>query len=329
MKTESVLLQTLCVPCGCHCRYCLLSWDGQCPGADWGRSAALARHMADWLRTERPALRFHFSFGYSMEHPRLPEALDLLRELDSVQAAFLQCDGLRIRDEDKTTEFVEMLREHGIKTLNFTYYGTEDYHDRFAGRKGDFAWMQRLRAAARATGLETSVGIPLTRESAPLAAALLECLEGENVRFFVPHAEGRGVFLENIRLRQEDFDALPETVREHMNRRFYRTEAEWMRETPPEPTKRMLLLSLTPENIAAFETRPFAESIAEAEALDDAYYAPLPTIKELLARYGNAQGSAFYSARDLAAKLQKRWLREHYLQPYDVTDERQTGSRRY
>ncbi len=329
MKTESVLLQTLCVPCGCHCRYCLLSWDGQCPGAAWGRSAALARHMADWLRTERPELRFHFSFGYSMEHPQLPEALDLLRELDSVQADFLQCDGLRIRDEDKTTEFVEMLREHGIKTLNFTYYGTEAYHDSFAGRMGDFAWMQRLRAAARAAGLETSVGIPLTRESAPLAAALLECLEGENVRFFVPHAEGRGVFLENIRLRQEDFDALPETVREHMNRRVYRTEAEWMRETPPEPTKRMLLLSLTPENIGEYEGRPFAESIAAAEALDEAYYDPLPTIRELLKLYGDAQGTAFYSERDLAAKLQKRWLREHDLRPYDVTDERQSGSRRY
>lgn len=329
MKTESVLLQTLCVPCGCHCRYCLLSWDGQCPGADWGRSAALARHMADWLRTERPELRFHFSFGYSMEHPQLPEALDLLRELDSVQAAFLQCDGLRIRDEGETAAFVEMLREHGVKTLNLTYYGTEDYHDRFAGRKGDYAWMQRLRSAARAAGLETAVGVPLTRESAPLAASLLEDLAGETVRFFIPHAEGRGASLEPIRLRLEAFDALPETVREHMNRRFYRTEAEWMREPPAEATKRMLLLTLTPESIGEYERRPFAESIAAVETLDEAYYAQLPPTEELTERYGEPGGTAFYSARDLAAKLRKRWLREHYLQPYDVTDERQTGSRRY
>jgi len=329
MKTESILLQTRCVPCGCHCRYCLLSWDGKCPGADWERSAALARRLADWLRKERPELRFHFSFGYSMEHPQLPETLDLLRELDSVQADFLQCDGLRIRDARGTEQFVEMLREHGVRALNFTYYGTEDYHDLFAGRKGDFAWMQRLRAAARAAGLETSVGVPLTRENAPQAAALLERLEGETVRFFVPHAEGRGAALEPIRLRQEDFDALPETVRARMNRRVYRTEAEWLRDPPPEPTRRMLLLSLTPENIGAFETRAFAESIAEAEALDEAYYALLPTTAELLERYGDAQSTAFYSARDLAAKLQKRRLRELGLQPYDVTDERQTGSRRY
>ena len=34
MKTESILLLTLCVPCGCRCRYCLLSWDGHCTGAE-------------------------------------------------------------------------------------------------------------------------------------------------------------------------------------------------------------------------------------------------------------------------------------------------------
>ena len=329
MKTESILLLTLCVPCGCRCRYCLLSWDGHCTGADWERSAALARRMADWLHKERPELRFHFSFGYSMEHPRLPEALELLRELDSVQADFLQCDGLRIRDERETAAFVGMLRGHGVRALNFTYYGTEDYHDRFAGRKGDFAWMQRLRRAARAAGLETAVGIPLTRESAPQAASLLEDLAGETVRFFVPHAEGRGAALEAIRLRREDFDVLPESVRGRMNRAVYRAEAEWMRDPPPEPTKRMLLLSLTAENIGEYERRSFAESIAAAEALDEAYYAPLPTTGELLDRYGDPDGTAFYSARDLAAKLQKRWFREHHLQPYDVTDERQTGSRRY
>ena len=88
-------------------------------------------------------------------------------------------------------------------------------------------------------------------------------------------------------------------------------------------------MSLTAENIGEYERRSFAESIAAAEALDEAYYAPLPTTGELLDRYGDPDGTAFYSARDLAAKLQKRWFREHHLQPYDVTDERQTGSRRY
>ena len=51
MKTESVLLQTLCVPCASRCRYCLLCWDGRPVGAPWEQSAAFAKTFADWMRT--------------------------------------------------------------------------------------------------------------------------------------------------------------------------------------------------------------------------------------------------------------------------------------
>ena len=88
-------------------------------------------------------------------------------------------------------------------------------------------------------------------------------------------------------------------------------------------------LSLTPENIDRYEAGDFAEILAGAEALDEAYYAPIPPSEELLRLYGDPSGACFYSARDLAARYQKRWLREQGLTPYDVTDERQTGSRRF
>ena len=283
IQTTSVMLQTLCVPCACHCRYCLLSWDGRTIGADWARSRAVAGRFADWIGENRPELRFHFSFGYSMEHPALPEALDFLRSLGSVGAEYLHCDGLRIRDEAETEDFVRMLRAHGVKHLNFTVYGTEACHDRFAARTGDFSWLLRLRDAAREAGLETSVGVTLTRENAPQLEALLDTLGTEGTRLFVPHAEGRGAQLEPIRLRREDYERLSERGRALMNR----------------------------------------------EALDEAYYAPIPPFAELLKLYGDPAGECFFSARDLAARYQKRWLTEHGLKPYDVTDERQSGSRRF
>ncbi len=328
MLTTSVILQTLCVPCLCRCRYCLLSWDGRTVGADWARSRDCAAAFAAWLRAERPELRFSFSFGYSMEHPALPEALDFLRSLGSVGAEYLQCDGLRIRGGEETAGFAAMLREHGVRHLNFTVYGTRDYHDRFAGRRGDFDWLLRLRAAAREAGLETSVGVPLNRENLGQLETLLDELCMEGLRLFIPHAEGRGALLEPIRLRGEDFARLSDRAKALLNRRVYRTEAEWFAAPPPEPTERSLLLSLTPENLARYARGDFAAILAEAEALDEAYYGPIPPLAELLRLYGDPQGGAFFSARDLAARYQKRWLREHGLTPYDVTDERQTGSRR-
>ena len=47
MQTTSVLIQSLCVPCGNYCRYCLLSWNGRVEGAGWERSVRLAER---WLR---------------------------------------------------------------------------------------------------------------------------------------------------------------------------------------------------------------------------------------------------------------------------------------
>ncbi|MBO6054588.1 MAG: hypothetical protein J6P31_03635, partial [Oscillospiraceae bacterium] len=134
MQTSSIMMQTLCVPCACRCRYCLLSWDGHMAGADWARSVRFAKHFQDWLKRNRPDLSFSFSFGYSMEHPDLRGALRTLREIGSPQASFLQCDGLRMRTADACGELAAMLREEGVRSLNFTFYGERAYHDRFAGR---------------------------------------------------------------------------------------------------------------------------------------------------------------------------------------------------
>ena len=81
IKTVSILLHTLCVPCHNHCRYCLLSWDGKTLGLDYAASEAFAARFSAWLREERPDLKFMFSFGYSMEHPHLPEVIDFQRAI--------------------------------------------------------------------------------------------------------------------------------------------------------------------------------------------------------------------------------------------------------
>ena len=138
MKTTSILMQTLCVPCLCHCRYCLLSWDRHLTGAPYERSATYARRFADWLQANRPEISFNFAFGYSMEHPRLFEALDFLRSIGSVSARLLQLDGVKIRTETECAEWMCSLRAHGVEQVNLTFYGLREAHDRFAERPGEF-----------------------------------------------------------------------------------------------------------------------------------------------------------------------------------------------
>ena len=246
---------------------------------------------------------------------------------------FLQCDGMAFREEKELVELLRGLKTHGVEALNFTLYGTEAYHDRFAGRQGDFSHMQRMLHHAVQLGFQTSVGVPLTKENVDQAQDLVAALEQhgvDTIRFSIPHGEGRGARLENIRLCSADLERIPEPIRNKLNQRVYQTEAEWCKMGGGEPEEnRTLLISLTKENMDRLERTPFSQIIAETEALDEAYYAAFPSFRELLDRYGDGEGDRLYSRRDLFHRCRKQYAQEFGVSVYDVTDERYTGSRRY
>ena len=269
----------------------------------------------------------------TMYKARLLDAIDFMNRIGSVSGKFLQCDGLAFREEGEMKDWLAGLKNHGVEELNFTFYGTEAYHDRFAGRKGDHAHLLRMVRHAAQMGFKVSVIIPLTQENVGQADELIDVLEShgaKDVRLFIPHREGRGVSLESVRLSLDDLSRLSGSAKAKLNRKVYQTEAEWCKIGGGEPEQsRTLIISLTEENIERLEQTPFSEIIAEVEALDDAYYAAFPSFKELLDRYGDKAGDKLYSRRDLFHRLRKQYAKEHGIHVYDVTDERQTGSRRY
>ena len=332
METKSIMLQTLSVPCACRCRYCLLSWDGRTLGADYERSRRYALRFSDYMKKNRPGVSFHFTFGYCMDHPNLPKELDFLNEIGSVQGQFLQMNGFRLRNHSENRELIAQIRAHGVKNVNFTFYGLPEYHDRFAGRQGDFDHILDLAECAVGSGLDASAGLPLTRENVRQAKELIELLEDRGIKnsfAFIPQEEGRGALLAPVRLTAEDFEKLGSKEKEKLNRKTFKTEGEWVSGDWPEEKNRAILISLTPENIGEFENADFDSVIRRVEALDDRYYSALPSFKSLCEMYGNPDGDCFYGKRDLFRSYQRRYIAEHGLDLYDVTDERFCGSRRY
>ena len=240
---------------------------------------------------------------------------------------------MKFRNDAEIRELLTTIRSHGIELIDLTFYGTRDYHDRFAARKGDFDYMLRVLETANQVGLDVNCGIALNHENAHQAGELLDTLRKyrlNHVFAFVPHGEGRGEELEPVRFRQSDYDALPENAREIFNRRKFRPEGEWVLKGQfSEPQKRVLTVGLTGENVDFFENLPFDQTISHLEKLDDEYYAAIPTLPELAVRYGDPQEARFYSERDLYLKYQRRFIREHGLKLYDMNDERQCFSRRF
>ncbi len=333
MQTASINVSTLCVPCANRCRYCLLSYDGHLPGADYDRSQRYAERFWQWLKENRPELGFQFYYGYSMEHPRLTDAIDFARKIGSAGGEFLQFDGLRFRNEEETEALLRGIIAHGIRMIDLTFYGTRAYHDRFAARQGDFDYLLSILGAANRLGLEVNVSVPITNENAAQMTELLDLFSAyrtQRVMIFVPNGAGRGAALESIRLTRPTLDSLPEQVRAHINLNRFKPEGWWVGEGNfSTPEKRMLGLTLTRENIDCFERLDFAETSARLEQLDDAYYAAVPPLPELARRYGDPAGEGLFSERDLYLYYQRKFIAETGLNIYDVNDERNCFSRRY
>lgn len=333
MQTVSINVSNLCVPCCNRCRYCLLSWDGKLHGVDYDRSAAYAKRFFDWLKMNRPQLGFAFYYGYSMEHPRLPETVDFLREIGSPGGKFLQFDGMEFREKDEVLALLSQLKEHGIQLIDLTFYGSREYHDRFAARQGDFDYLMLILQSANEVGLAVNVGIALNHENANQAEDLLALLKKHRLNHvfaFVPHGEGRGETLEPVRFCKSDYDNMPDTVKAVFNRRKFRPEGEWVTEGGfSVPCKRVLTLGLTQDNVDFFENLDFAETVSYLEDLDDSYYRAIPSLNELAALYGDAQEGRFYSERDLYLKYQRRYIREHNLNIPDMNNECSCFSRRF
>ncbi len=332
MKTVSVNVCNLCVPCENRCRHCLLSWDGRLRGVDYDRSAAFAGRFYDWLKENRPELSFAFYFGYSMDHPRLPETVDFLGKIGSPCGKFLQFDGMKFRGDRQLQELLATLGDHGIETIDLTFYGTREYHDRFAGRKGDFDYMMRILATANQVGLGVNAGVALNHENAGQAKMLISRLSAYDLKHlycYIPHAEGRGAALNPVRFRQGDFDALEDSVKKYINTGKFRSESRWLREGVfPEPERRVLTLVLTPENVDYFESMDFGRIIAFLEKLDDSYYAEMPSLEDLADRFGDRENECWYSLYDLRLKYERLFQAQKRMKLYDIHDERQCFVRR-
>ncbi len=281
MNTVSINVMNLCVPCENRCRYCLLSYDGKTNGIDFERSMVYAKRFFDWLKVNRPEISFLFGFGYSMEHPNLENAIKFCQSIGSITGEFLQFDGMKFRSESELEALLSKLKSLGIKLIDLTFYGTEQYHDRFAARNGDFRLMMDTLCAANKVDMDVSVSIPLTHENVSQADDLLNQLDKFRIsRFicFVPHSEGKGHLLDRVRLTLADYEQLSDRVKSHFNRERFRPEQEWTQEKAlPCPDKRVLTVTLRPDNVDFFEHLGFEDTISYLEKLDDTYYQVIPS----------------------------------------------------
>ncbi len=327
MKTTAIGVENLCVPCHAHCRYCLLNWNGRTFGVDYDRGKRFTERLFSELKLERPDLGVFYHIGYCMDGPRLPDYIRFCRSVGSPSGEFLQINGLALRDREEAEGYIRDIASLGIRRVDLTFYGLREYHDRFAGRTGDFDLLLALLDAAGLVGVQAEVSLPILRENMAQADALLGLLKEYQVgRYFafLPNGKGRGRTIEDQRLTRAEFESLSREVRACFSPNVrYQTEAEWIRDGIwPVPMTRTLTLSLTPENIDELEAMPAGAVASMLEEMDDHFYAAMPQPAELAACCGDPEGRKMYRLRDLLLEWRGRFLETSGYSLHDMDDER-------
>lgn len=324
MKTTALGIENLCVPCHAHCRYCLLSSCGKAEGVDYARGKKFAERLLNEAERLQTEYHVYYYIGYCMDDENLLDYIRFSQKYNAPSARFLQLNGLRFRSEQETEELICAISKAGVETIDLTFYGTKDYHDRFAGRPGDFDFLTCILRSAVKCGLNIHASCPLHKENIDQAERLLELLTGycgENISFFLPHGKGRGHTLDSLRLTLEDQELLSESIKNHLG--ICRTEQEWITGfCGHEPQSRVLTLVLRPDNIDLLEQMTLAEIVKYLETMDDQYYAALPSTVGLLEQYGNKSGTRLYRRfRDLHLEWQQKYLAESGRNVWDMNDE--------
>ncbi len=323
IRTKSINICNLCVPCCCHCRYCLLSYEGKLVGVDYFRGLNYAKRFKKWLSNVHPDVNFMYYFGYSIETPNLLKSIDDLKEVNSVMTSFLQFNGLNIRQKDELEKYLQEIKANGIKLIDITFYGLKDSHDKFAGRKGDFDYLMQIVEYAKKIELNFQIGVAVTGENLNELEDLISILEKftNNIRLFVPHCGGRGKYIENIKISKFDYEKLSDRVKKYFNRESFKTISEWNNSKLSEVKERVLSLSLLSTNIDELENQSFEKTYQSLEKLDEDFYSNFPSLKELLNMYKGVDDDSLYSKKGVYAYLRRRYIEDNNLDIQDI-DER-------
>ena len=325
MKTVSFSIANYCVPCHAPCRYCLLSSCGMTGGVDPDAGMEFAGRVMREMAETRPEISVSYYIGYCMDTPKLTDYIRFCREHRCPGAKFLQMNGFAFREKEELQTLMNSIRENGVELIDLTFFGTEEYHDCFAGRKGDFHFLTEMLDAAAQAELPVNASVPLLRGNLTQMPDLYRYLSGRSARklsFFLPHSKGRGGSVAEERITKAEFEQLPEEIRNSFQRTKHLTEAEWLTSGEiTEPEKRNLTLVLTQDTLAQLENRPAEEILGMLEEMDDRYLAEMLSAKELAERYGNPGNKQLFRLRDLLLQWQQRYISENGNTIYDMYDE--------
>jgi MoaA/NifB/PqqE/SkfB family radical SAM enzyme len=275
-----------------------------------------------------------YNIGHCADYEQLSDNILLNKRFAFVGWSFIQINGIGLKDDNSLDRYFSTLKEVGVKSIDATFFGLPEFHDNFASRKGDFAYLLRIIEYANKYDIKAQPTMPIFENNKDqieeVINILSEYIADLKPSIFLHDYRGDGENFESVRLKKSFFEKLPEQIKGAINISRYKTEKEWLENDEwTVYDKRWLTLSLNPETVKTTEKMTCDEIMKYLIKTDESYYAVIPDIYELSKLYGDYSNEKLYRERDLRWKWQKAYLKEHKIEMRDITDERYSGSLRY
>jgi hypothetical protein len=286
----------------------------------FSRFEALVHRFHDWRQSSRRddldiGVFVGPSFDYDLETLR---GVARLRARRGGKFEMLNLGGIRLRRGDELIGWIEERRAAGIAGFHVSLAGCGEIHDGWNGRAGDFDYQTSILRLGAERGMVRVERLFLTQNTLPVFDRLLDILDGipgeirhRSVGLFF--FAGLAHRYEDARITEEVRDTLPDRINALRGGRFqdWRSEREWipiMQETADQPRKLILKLDVNEANIDRLEQRSCDEIFDEREREYRDSYRPIPSLDELIRRYGDRENRKIYM---MSRDVEGRWLALH------------------
>jgi hypothetical protein len=312
-------------PCAHICRYCLISESRKRSALPFSRFERLVHRFHDWKRSgRRDDLEIGTFVGPSFDYDlETLKGVARLRAKRGGKFQILNLGGIRIRQGDALTAWVEERQAAGIVGFHASFAGCGEAHDRWNGRAGDFDYQTSILRLGGERGMVRRERLFLTQNTLPVFERLLDILDdipGDvGSRTVSPFFyAGLATRYENERITEDIRDALPDRIKRLRPRKLdtWLSEREWipvMLETAGQPRKLTLKLDVDETNIDHLEESSCDDIFTERERQYQESYRRISPLDELCSRYGDSASRRIYV---MSRDVEGRWMDLH---------ERETG----
>jgi hypothetical protein len=319
------------ISCAHECRYCFFD-NHKCAKSAFSRFSLVVERFLDWRKTQNiPNFHIIFRRFYCDDVDAA-----ILKKEDELAAACsrgsyrpLYLEGLRMRPERELRNWLQQLRDIGVKTAYVSFAGYGDVHDYWNRRKGDFDFLMNAIRIAADLGMIFHQRLFLMKSTLPTLGTLIDKLDTlpgkvKSREIYPLFYTGRAGRLEDERVTKDDLEHLPERVTKFFaNRKNWHSEQEWMdiirKEQEPPLIKILMQLYLDDTNIDRIESMSCEAILEDWERRTRAAYNMLPAPRELCEESGDAANTRLYQNRP---DIERLWL-NRYLKKHPLLFERQ------